>query len=228
MPAQGIPVRRKIHLIIMRTTADLKAKLEAAAEQNGRSLTQEIESRLERQLLLDEIEGGTTTAAILASAKPFIVELEQELGVAWFEDSKAATKVRRVLEDAFRQWPTLVVQAAKRGLPSRSAVQATLTVRCTSELREKLRAAVTSSARSLNKEVEFRLERSLEDQEHTAVSLFLHILGARIHELELHRGAQWQFDAATREAVAELVRKEIKSRTALTGSSARDRTKVIG
>jgi hypothetical protein len=54
----------KRHPLNMRTTAEIRDRLEAAAAANGRSLAQEVESRLERSFEQDSRVGGEAMVGI--------------------------------------------------------------------------------------------------------------------------------------------------------------------
>jgi hypothetical protein len=60
MPSTAIAERKgaKLRPLNMRTTAALRTQLEAAAQSTGRSLTQEVERRLERSFEHDDAFGG--------------------------------------------------------------------------------------------------------------------------------------------------------------------------
>ncbi len=58
------PQDGKRHPLNMRTTKELREKIERAAAQSGRSLVQEVEFRLERSFWEDEVRGGLTLPCI--------------------------------------------------------------------------------------------------------------------------------------------------------------------
>jgi hypothetical protein len=60
----------KRHPLNMRTTAELRAKIEAAAAASGRSLVQEVEYRLERSFLADEVRAAVAEAMRPAVGPP--------------------------------------------------------------------------------------------------------------------------------------------------------------
>lgn len=78
--------RRKVWMLSIRTTADLKGRLETAAEDAGRSVTQEVESRLTRTLDQEEVVGGAVTAAFLNLLGARIRDLEVRTGKSWHSD----------------------------------------------------------------------------------------------------------------------------------------------
>ncbi len=72
----------------VRTTPSAKARLVAAAKTNGRSLTQEIEQRLERSLVEDDAQGGGRNARLFHRLAAEIRRVEAATGVSIWEDPR--------------------------------------------------------------------------------------------------------------------------------------------
>lgn len=79
--------RKKLVALNMKTTEEVRAQLEAAAEASGRSLTSEVEHRLDRSLVRDELknylhdllEDSMTKAEDVARANARIADLEAQV-----------------------------------------------------------------------------------------------------------------------------------------------------
>src|SRR4051794_41582157 len=79
--------RKKLVALNMKTTEEVRAQLEAAAEASGRSLTSEVEHRLDRSLVRDELknylhdllEDSITKAEEVARAYARVAELEAQV-----------------------------------------------------------------------------------------------------------------------------------------------------
>ena len=73
-----------------RPTPEIRAKLEAAAERNNRSLSQEIESRLEKSFTTEEVQeatfGGKHIHALMRLLSATVTLAEAETGRKWSED----------------------------------------------------------------------------------------------------------------------------------------------
>lgn len=72
----------------MRTTKEIREKLEIAAARSGRSLAQEVENRIERSLLLDD-EIGPSARHLLEMIRFAVSQAEASAGAAWHEDHNA-------------------------------------------------------------------------------------------------------------------------------------------
>jgi hypothetical protein len=83
-PSKGENAKRRI--ITMRVTEKDGDRIAAAAEANTRSVSQEIESRLERSLLRDELKGGDHIAAPVELLGSLIALAEQKTGKKWNQD----------------------------------------------------------------------------------------------------------------------------------------------
>lgn len=83
----------------MRTTQDVRERLERAAADSGRSLVQEVEHRLERSFLDQEAReremGGRETYNVLRLLGVAAMIVEERTGKKWIEDWKTAVAVRK-------------------------------------------------------------------------------------------------------------------------------------
>jgi hypothetical protein len=83
--------------IAVRTTPTIKAKLEAAADEQNRSVTQEVEARLEASLAMDHPERTAETIRLLGALAAEIERAEQLTGKRWHNDLKTWAMVREAL-----------------------------------------------------------------------------------------------------------------------------------
>jgi hypothetical protein len=83
----------KRHPLNMRTTKELREKIDRAAEQSGRSLVQEVEHRLERSFdegdLLEKVFGGSDNVALFRVLSGVIAETEARTGKCWHSNEGA-------------------------------------------------------------------------------------------------------------------------------------------
>lgn len=93
------PLERKRNNVTFRARDQLKQELEAAAAKNARSLSEEIEVRLEQSFLDDKALGGPEMARALRSFGPHVLALEAKNGGRWFDDDKTYVAII----DAFQQ-----------------------------------------------------------------------------------------------------------------------------
>jgi hypothetical protein len=73
-------------MLSIRTSNELREKLEGAVAHSGRTLTQEVEMRLERSFIRDEFTGSPQTSAFLDLLGAAIKEAEARLGGSWTAD----------------------------------------------------------------------------------------------------------------------------------------------
>jgi len=89
--------------IPVRTTPANRARLTAAAKAAGRSLTQEIEQRIENSFSTEDREGGPATHSLLNMLATEIALVESYAGKSWAEDvstwSAVRTRVRAKFDD---------------------------------------------------------------------------------------------------------------------------------
>lgn len=218
MALEGTEGRRKIHLVLLRTSPELKVRLEQSAESRGRSLTQEIESRLEGGFVVEELVGGATTATLLHRLGNEITEAEARNGGSWWQDQNTWTDIRQNFENTF------LGSEGRPGSPhsikkaSEAKNTATVTVRCTSELKAQLDQAAALAGRSVNKEARERLARSVQAEirrPDVRTLAFLHLLGAILREMEAFTGKSWHADADTRQVAWSAIKAELRKKRPL-------------
>lgn len=89
---------RKTWMLSVRTSSELRAKLQVALQQSGRSLTQEVEMRLERSFVSDEFVGGAITAAFLNLLGASIKEIELKSGHSWVTHRGSWLEVAKLVQ----------------------------------------------------------------------------------------------------------------------------------
>ena len=97
----GRPIEReapKLMPLNMRTSPVLREKIERAAEKFGRSLTQEVERRLEMSFMSDELLGGSHNNTFMRMALGAIAQIEGRNGASWLEDHDTFRAVRAALD----------------------------------------------------------------------------------------------------------------------------------
>ena len=132
-PRNAAPPRPIVHVRIL---AALKAQLERDAEEANRSLTKEIEVRLEQSYLRDELYGGSRMASMFREMAEVAIGFARHKNLAsFFEDFEVFVFARDVwdaiirsrmprpndelLDDVVRRWDT-----HKAGAPQTSAQMA--------------------------------------------------------------------------------------------------------
>ncbi|WP_238272039.1 TraY domain-containing protein [Methylobacterium cerastii] len=103
-----------------RTTAQTRERLEQAAKKSGRSLSQELEFRLDQSLISDDIVseiasrselniiemfGGPQTYSLLCDLRDVVCAVETDLGGPWHSKAEGKSSLYRVLEAVL---PTLI------------------------------------------------------------------------------------------------------------------------
>jgi hypothetical protein len=86
---------RKRWIMSMRTTNDGRERLRLAAEANGRSLSEEIENRLERTFQSDDAAGGFANAAFVSLIGAIIRDVEAQGRKSWQSDYETWASVRQ-------------------------------------------------------------------------------------------------------------------------------------
>jgi len=74
---------------------DLRARLDAASEKSGRSVADEIRTRVERSLELDAIDKPTRDFIVGIALMP--AEIERETGAAWHKHAGAWLALRQAI-----------------------------------------------------------------------------------------------------------------------------------
>lgn len=92
----ALPDEQKRQQIGVRTSPALKAALEQAAAENGRSVAQEAEWRLQRTFEEEERAGGDHTASLLRIVGAEIEKIETVTGKRWSKDLKTWAAVARM------------------------------------------------------------------------------------------------------------------------------------
>ena len=94
----ALPEEQKRQQIGVRTSPSLKASLEAAAAENGRSVAQEAEWRLQRSFEDEERAGGDHTASLLRMVAAEIEKIEAVTGKRWSKNLKTWAAVARMFQ----------------------------------------------------------------------------------------------------------------------------------
>jgi len=92
----ALPDEQKRQQIGVRTSPALKAVLEKAASDNGRSVAQEAEWRLQRTFEEEERAGGDHSASLLRIVSAEIEKIETITGKRWSKDLKTWAAVARM------------------------------------------------------------------------------------------------------------------------------------
>lgn len=95
----ALPEAEKRQQIGVRTSATLKADLERAAAENGRSVAQEAELRLIQSFERERISGSADTDRLLASLAAEIALIERQTGKRWWRDVMTWAAVAEALRD---------------------------------------------------------------------------------------------------------------------------------
>lgn len=85
--------------IALRTTPAIKERLFEAAEARGRSITQEVEARIEESFALEAELGGARLKPTLMEIAAQFARAEKMAGAVWNDDPKAYWLARIMLDD---------------------------------------------------------------------------------------------------------------------------------
>jgi hypothetical protein len=125
----GVDSAGKRFPLNMRTNQAMRDKLQAAASESGRSLVQEVESRLERSFDMDRIGqlseltfGAVQTELVVRILLLTIRGIETHMGARWYESAEA----RKAVADAFPIILDNVAATHGKKFTSREALIATL------------------------------------------------------------------------------------------------------
>ena len=101
MPAKSDQPRAATQMVGFQTRfrEDTRAKLEAAAKENGRSLNSEMVARLEQSLAWDAAAGGNRNRRLFVRIHEAISEIEALTGNKWTADPVTFAAVRRAVLD---------------------------------------------------------------------------------------------------------------------------------
>lgn len=112
---RSISVGKKRWILSMRTTNDGRQRLTDAAEANGRSLSEEIENRLERSFQKDDLCGGFGNAAFVDLMGAVIRDVEANAGLSWRHDKHTWEIVRdRIVAEIDRRLPGKEASTSKK------------------------------------------------------------------------------------------------------------------
>lgn len=87
-PPAGEKAKRGV--IAVRATEEFRARIDAAAAASGRSMSQEIEARLEESFRIDDSLGGPEQAEILRIIQAVMDHVSRQFDRSWLEDGTAA------------------------------------------------------------------------------------------------------------------------------------------
>lgn len=95
----------KLQPISFRTTPEIRAFLEKSASANGRSLSQEIEARIDASHIAEQVVqrffGGEKTHTLFMNIASNLKSIEEKHGARWFEaPDDIAEKIERDLKRA--------------------------------------------------------------------------------------------------------------------------------
>jgi hypothetical protein len=91
--------QRKRHIIRFRANDQLLASLKAAADETDRSISEEIEDRLEQSFNDDEEWGGAHNKALLRMLQVIISAAEAEHGKRWLDDEFVLRTVLHLINE---------------------------------------------------------------------------------------------------------------------------------
>lgn len=108
-PAQAFEINdeRKRAQIPVRTSATLRERLKAVAAANDRSLTEEIERRLDASFTLEDALGGPRMDEFLRCVAVGIRLVEEKTGKRWTDDTETWRAAQVVVERHFNNWRPL-------------------------------------------------------------------------------------------------------------------------
>ena len=106
-PPHG-PFEEKRKTLTTRITQELRERLEGAAEKTGRSLSQEIELRLEHSFALDSeryaLFGGMVLYRVMALLATVINLVEEQTGKKWTKDPRTYAEVKDAIQVFFERF----------------------------------------------------------------------------------------------------------------------------
>jgi len=83
----------------MRTTKELRDKIEEAATASGRSLVQEVEVRLEKSFQEDDAYGGPHLSRVFRLLADYKALIEAKAGVRWTESDRVRDEIAQVFTE---------------------------------------------------------------------------------------------------------------------------------
>lgn len=99
----GRPIERdqaKRAAVALRTTPAIKGRLQSAADTRGRSITQEVEHRIERSFETDDLFGGQHNVRLLVLLAAEIRRAEHATGKAWNDDTATHAAAAKLVAEA--------------------------------------------------------------------------------------------------------------------------------
>lgn len=87
MPRKAVDTEVRLQSLNLKTTQELRTRLENAASASGRALTHEVEARLNRSFEYDFLLGDNETALVLRTLGTAIKRFEKSSGKEWVKDS---------------------------------------------------------------------------------------------------------------------------------------------
>ena len=96
--------RRKRAIVTFRTTEEVRRVLEAAAKLAGRSLTQELEARLEASFVRDDEVFGAANTALLKLIGASIRAQEVFSGRSWDTDQQTRAAMIEAVTEELKAW----------------------------------------------------------------------------------------------------------------------------
>lgn len=106
---RSVPRRAPLN---MKTTPELRERLESAAEKSGRALTHEVEHRIEKSFAFDEFLGGPDAAFLAETIAVAVKHVQAMTGKTWREDEYTARQVDGAILNILRRlvgpiaWPS--------------------------------------------------------------------------------------------------------------------------
>lgn len=89
--------------IALRTTPAIKEQLSDAADARGRSITQEVEARIEESFAMEALLGGPRTKELLLEIAGQIARAEAVTGQLWHEDAATFLTARHLIDDVLKR-----------------------------------------------------------------------------------------------------------------------------
>ncbi|MGI3903042.1 MAG: hypothetical protein ACRYGP_30200 [Janthinobacterium lividum] len=97
MPRKAVDGAVRLQSLNLKTTKELRDKLEAAASASGRALTHEVEARINRTFDFDYLLGDNETALVLRTIATAIQRFEKTSGKSWVRDSETQERVHEAV-----------------------------------------------------------------------------------------------------------------------------------
>ncbi len=101
---KNVDDRKKRFILSIRTTGAIRHRLQDAADLSGRSLTQELESRIEGSFRNDDEVLGTATNTLLKLIGTSIRAQEVLSGQAWDTDERTRAAMIEAVVDELNAW----------------------------------------------------------------------------------------------------------------------------